>query len=55
MALGHNFRKWAKHVVQKVINKTDALNCIVNSKPLKTLKALKFNPIIPKQVNYAGA
>jgi hypothetical protein len=55
MALGHNFRKWAKHVVQKAINKTDALNFIVNSKPLKTLKDLKFSPIIPKQVNYAGA
>jgi Transposase DDE domain len=55
MALGHNFIKWTKIVVQKAINKTDALNFIANGRLIKTLKALNFNPRIPKQVNYVWA
>jgi transposase len=55
MALGHNFRKWAKLVVQKAINKTDALNFIGNSRILKTLEAFRGSPIIATQVNYDWA
>jgi transposase len=55
MALGHNFRKWTKHVAQKAINKIEVFNFIVNSKPLKNLEALKFSLLTSKKANYAWA